>query len=112
MHVFCLHACIHAHVCILTLQKSAGTAATFAVQPPSSSSPATFVVQPPSSSSPASVPQPSPAAVLSPTISNAVVSNTSSTVATSTQKPDLLGGLEGDPFHTSESHAVLNNAHT
>jgi hypothetical protein len=81
-------------------KKSAGTAATFAVQPPSSSSPATFVVQPPSSSSPASVPQPSPAAVLSPTISNAVVSNTSSTVATSTQKPDLLGGLEGDPFHT------------
>ena len=98
-YILYMHSC--ACLNILTLQRPAGTA--------------TFVAQPPSSSS-ASVPQPSPAAVPTPTISNSVESSASSSVPTassgSTKKPDLLGGLEVDPFHTSESHALLNNAYT
>ena len=61
------------------MQRSAGTAATFVVQPPSSAPTAVPVIS--------ATPQPTPSTVTS----------TANTGSTGQQKPDLLGGLD-DPF--------------
>ena len=70
----------------LYMQKSAGTVASSAVQPPSSV---------PASQTSAAVPTPTISSNPAPTT---IPTATAAAVASGTQKPDLLGGLESDPF--------------